>query len=56
MFYLSLTQQLSRTSGFSDSRRGAVISARSLFRNQPQAQQDAKVAAVEKGFSDVGID
>jgi Zn-dependent metalloprotease len=55
VFYLALTQQLSRTSGFSDSRRGVLTSARTLFRNLPQAEQDAKIRAIEKGFSAVGI-
>jgi Zn-dependent metalloprotease len=55
VFYLDLTQQLSRTSGFSDSRRGALTSARTLFRNLSQAKQDAKIRAIEKGFTAVGI-
>jgi Zn-dependent metalloprotease len=55
VFYLSLTQQLSRTSQFADSRRGALVSARTLFRNLPQSQQDDKIKAIEKGFSTVGI-
>jgi Zn-dependent metalloprotease len=55
VFYLTLTQQLSRTSQFDDSRRGALTSARTLFRNLPQDQQAAKLRAVEKGFTAVGI-
>jgi Zn-dependent metalloprotease len=55
VFYVSLTQQLSRTSQFSDSRRGATLSARSLFRNLPQAQQDAKIGAITSAFDAVGI-
>jgi Zn-dependent metalloprotease len=55
VFYLTLSQQLSRTSQFSDSRRGVLISARTLFRNLPQVQQTAKQAAIEKAFDDVGI-
>jgi len=55
VFYVSLTQQLSRTSQFADSRRGAILSARTLFRNLPQDQQDAKVAAVINAFDSVGI-
>jgi hypothetical protein len=52
---LSLWQQLSRTSQFSDSRRGAPISARSLFRNLPANQQTAKLDAIVNGFDAVGI-
>jgi Zn-dependent metalloprotease len=55
VFYLALTQQLSRTSQFGDSRRGALTSARTLFRNLPQEQQSAKLRAIEKGFTAVGI-
>jgi Zn-dependent metalloprotease len=55
VFYLALTQQLSRTSQFSDSRRGALTSARTVFRNLPPDPQDAKVRAIEKGFTAVGI-
>ena len=36
MFYIALTQHLARQSGFSDSRRGVVLAARSLFRQLPQ--------------------
>jgi len=55
MFYLALTQQLSRTSQFSDSRRGVLTSAQSLFRNRPQQEQKTKLDAIAKGFSAVGI-
>jgi Zn-dependent metalloprotease len=55
VFYLALTQRLSRTSQFIDSRRAAVTSARSLFRNLPTEELERKVAAVEKAFEDVGI-
>jgi Zn-dependent metalloprotease len=55
VFYLTLTQRLSRTSQFADSRRGAVASARSLFRLLPAEQRDAKVAAVDNAFAAVGI-
>jgi len=55
VFYLALTQRLSRTSQFADSRRGAVASARSLFRTLPVDQRDAKVAAVDNAFVTVGI-
>ena len=55
VFYLALTQRLSRTSQFADSRRGAVASARTLFRTLPAEQRDAKVAAVDAAFEAVGI-
>ncbi len=53
LFYLALTQDLSRTSGFSDSRRGVLRWAGSLFRNDPN--RTAKQQAIAKAFSDVGI-
>jgi len=55
MFYVALTQQLSRQSTFADSRRGVVLATRSLFRELPQKQIDARVAAVEAGFEAAGI-
>jgi len=55
IFYIALTQRLSRTSGFADSRRAVVASARSLFRRLPDDEQVAKIAAVERGFTAVGI-
>lgn len=54
LFYITLTEQLSRTSGFSDSRRGVELVARSLFRNDPDRK--AKLAAIAKAFEDVGIE
>ncbi|HYI95394.1 MAG TPA: M4 family metallopeptidase [Bryobacteraceae bacterium] len=56
VFYLALTQQLSRTSQFSDSRRAVLISARTLFRTLPPMQQQAKLKAIAKAFTDVGIE
>ncbi len=53
LFYLTLTEQLSRTSGFTDSRRGLELVARSLFRVDPG--RTGKLAAIEKAFDDVGI-
>jgi len=53
LFYVTLSQHLTRTSEFVDSRKGAVLTARSLFQGDPQ--REAKVAAVQKGFDDVGI-
>lgn len=55
MFYVALTQQLSRQSTFADSRRGVVLAARSLFRKLRQKQIDLRVAAVEAGFAAAGI-
>jgi Zn-dependent metalloprotease len=55
MFYVALTQQLSRQSTFADSRRAVVLATRSLFRNLPQKQIDIRVAAVKAGFAAAGI-
>ena len=55
VFYLALTQQLSRTSQFSDSRRGVVTSARTLFRTLPAGQLTLRLNAIESSFSAVGI-
>jgi Zn-dependent metalloprotease len=55
VFYLTLTQQLSRTSQFSDSLRGALVSARTLFRTLPADKLKVKIDAIIKGFSAVGI-
>ncbi len=54
LFYITLTEQLSRTSGFSDSRRGVELVARSLFRNDPDREE--KMAAIAKAFENVGIE
>lgn len=52
LFYLALTQFLSRTSGFRDSRRGVELAARTLFRGeQPRTR-----AAIATAFDNVGID
>ena len=48
MFYISLTQQLTRQSGFSDSRRGVLLAARSLFRALAPADLNVKVRAIER--------
>lgn len=53
IFYLALTQSLSRTSDFSASRRAVELWARSLFRND--ADRDVKVKAVSDAFAGVGI-
>jgi Zn-dependent metalloprotease len=55
IFYLALTQQLSRTSQFSDSRRAVLTSARTSFRALPADQLTAKLSAIERSFSAVGI-
>lgn len=55
MFYIALTQYLTRQSGFSASRRAISLAAQTLFRNDPQATQKDKIAAIAKAFSDVGI-
>lgn len=55
IFYVALTQQLTRQSTFSDSRRGVVLAARSLFRKLPQAEIDVRANAVEVGFDAAGI-
>jgi Zn-dependent metalloprotease len=55
IFYVALTQQLSRQSGFTDSRRGVLLATRSLFRKLPRKQIDVRVAAVKAGFDAAGI-
>ena len=55
IFYVAVTQLLSRTSQFSDSRRGAVAATRSLFRSEPPAQIQRRISAVEAAFETVGI-
>jgi Zn-dependent metalloprotease len=55
VFYLALSQQLSRTSQFADSVRAVVQSAQTFFRALPAAQLTLRITAIKKGFSDVGI-
>ncbi len=55
MFYIAMTLHLSRTSQFSDSRRGVVAAARSLFRNATADKVAVRIKAVEDGFSAAGI-
>jgi bacillolysin/neutral peptidase B len=55
VFYLALTQRLSRTSQFVDSRRAVIDSARTLFRSSSAEERSRKVAAIEDAFSAVGI-
>ena len=53
LFYLTLSQDLSRTSTFADSRRGMMKWAMTLFRNDPR--RDEKLGAIATAFDDVGI-
>jgi Zn-dependent metalloprotease len=53
IFYLTLTQHLAATSGFSDSRRGAGLATQSLFRTA--TDKNARVQAVADAFDKVGI-
>ncbi|PTL80608.1 M4 family metallopeptidase [Vitiosangium sp. GDMCC 1.1324] len=53
IFYLALTQHLSRTSKFIDSRRGVELAARTFLRNDPR--QKEKLAAIGAAFDAVGI-
>jgi Zn-dependent metalloprotease len=55
VFYIALTQHLTRTSDFSASRRAVTLAARTLFRNDPEDVQKTKLAAIAKGFEAVGI-
>jgi bacillolysin/neutral peptidase B len=53
IFYIALTKYLSRTSRFSNSRRGVELAALSYFANDPK--KSAKIKAVSKAFDKVGI-
>ena len=55
LFYLALTQHLTRTSEFADSRRALLLVARTLFRADPPAALRRKTKAIESAFSAVGI-
>lgn len=55
MFYIALTQHLSRQSGFADSKRGVILATRSLFRSRPAQELQDRVSAVEAGFKAAGI-
>jgi Zn-dependent metalloprotease len=55
IFYIAITQYLSRNSGFSDSRRGVVLAARTLYRSDSASVRDRRVSAIEAGFSAAGI-
>ncbi|MEW8026921.1 MAG: M4 family metallopeptidase [Candidatus Thiodiazotropha sp.] len=53
LFYLTLSQDLSRTSKFTDSRRGMEKWTKTLFRDNPDLPR--KLQAVSKAYEDVGI-
>ncbi|MDQ3806155.1 MAG: M4 family metallopeptidase, partial [Acidobacteriota bacterium] len=53
LFYLALTQHLSRTSRFADSRRGVELAARSLF--AARSNKNVLFKAVGRAFDRVGI-
>jgi len=55
IFYLAVTQRLSRTSQFSDSRTAVLDSARTLFRNLTAAALATKISAIEAAYDSVGI-
>lgn len=55
LFYLALTQFLSRRSVFADSRRALELVARTLFRGNTIAVQEAKQRALAEAFDQVGI-
>jgi bacillolysin/neutral peptidase B len=55
IFYLAVSQRLSRTSQFADSRRAVVESALSLFLDLPVAKKKAKIAAIDDAFDAVEI-
>ncbi|MGO6899518.1 M4 family metallopeptidase [Rhizobium ruizarguesonis] len=55
IFYVAVTQLLSRTSEFADSRRAVVSAARTLFRTSSPAQLTQKISAIEAAFDGVGI-
>jgi Zn-dependent metalloprotease len=55
LFFVALTERLSRTSQFTDSRRAVVQTAQSLFRRDAPARRAAKLRAIEAGFAAAGI-
>lgn len=55
LFYLALTQHLTRTSEFADSRRALLLVARTLFRNDAPTVLRRKTRAIETAFNAVGI-
>lgn len=55
LFFIALTEHLSRTSLFADSRRGVEAAALTYFRNRTQVEIDERVAAIRTAFEAVGI-
>ncbi|MFG3602506.1 M4 family metallopeptidase [Micromonospora chersina] len=55
LFYLALTQYLSRTSGFSDSRTGVRLAAQTYFRAKDPELLARKLAVIDGAFDAVGI-
>jgi Zn-dependent metalloprotease len=55
IFYVALSQHLSRQATFSDSRRAVLLATRSYFRQLPAKYVNQRVAAVEAGFAAAGI-
>jgi Zn-dependent metalloprotease len=55
MYYITVTQHLSRQSSFADSLRGMLVATRSLFRTMPTAQVEKRVRAVQRAFKAAGI-
>ena len=55
LFYLSLTQRLSRTARFTDSRQAVELSAKTLFRQDADATKEKKLEAIADAFNAVGI-
>ncbi|HEX8662477.1 MAG TPA: M4 family metallopeptidase [Beijerinckiaceae bacterium] len=56
VFYVALSQHLSRQATFVQSRRAVVLAARSLFRKLPGAEIARRVRAIERAFSEAGIE
>ena len=56
MFYVALSQHLSRQATFAQSRRAVVLAARSLFRKLSAAELAQRVRAIEHAFSAAGIE
>lgn len=55
LFYVALSQYLSRTSLFVDSRRGVLLAARTLARSETAESRERKIEAVAAAFDAVGI-
>jgi bacillolysin/neutral peptidase B len=55
MFYLALSQYLSRTSLFADSRRGVALATQTLTRADAPEVRAGKLRAVADAFEAVGI-